>query len=116
MDSKIDDGGPAYPAPYGTYGMSLREYFAVRAPVDPAAWFQPIFRDRPANAWEGRSLHANTKLTFISHQEARKACGEDFRNANAEAIQEWEQERDKQRLVQWPWAWADAVIKARRPA
>ena len=94
---------------------TLREYFAVRAPVDPAAWFQPIFCDRPTDLWEGWSL-ANEKLTFSSRHAARTACGEDFQNASAEAIQDWQDEQQKQRLVQWPWAWADAVIKARGAA
>lgn len=58
--------------------MSLREYFAAHAPVEPQGWFVPI-TDVAADAPGAVRLEA-------------------FHTA---------------RLVQWPWAWADAVLAAR---
>ena len=34
MSEKIDDGGTAFPTSHGTWGMSLRDYFAAHAPAD----------------------------------------------------------------------------------
>ena len=62
---------PAYPVPNddaAAEGITVREYFAARAPAEPQPWFAPNMTGQP------------------------------------------EAEFHRQRYIQWPFAWADAVL------
>ncbi len=37
---------------------------------------------------------------------------EDARDVSKRAAREWGDERNRQRIAQWPWAWADLVLEA----
>jgi hypothetical protein len=104
-----DNGGPAFPQldcyvdakgekpAYTTHdGMTLRDYFAARAPQRPLWHFDPAMPPRPEEFSYKGGARTQEEL-----------------NDNARAIIEWEKARDTQTLVQWPWVWADAMLKAR---
>lgn len=117
-------------APLLTFGwarvgrqLPLREYLMANAPMPPQPWFKPVmpcpqpqapeFMDLPEdpairgpllNWWHRKldeaDLPAAAQQWLASHTAATQA---------AEA---WHAEYEKQRHVQWPAAWADAVLKA----
>lgn len=97
--SALKDGGSAFPITvhmeghdrYSEGGMSLRDYFAAHAPVEPQAWFTPGM-DTP--------------------EPTRPVGYADFAAFNGE-LSAWFNEQSKRRCTQWPYAWADAMLKAR---
>lgn len=130
------DGGPAFPvadvaaAVPGTEevmkaiarGMSLRDYFAAHAPVEPQAWFEPAMAEPRQKIPSPLDLSDDDRHHWRNYDECDP---EDFHDrpqlqdwlqrrrvavAKAEA---WDLERAKQRLIQWPYAWADAQIAER---
>lgn len=99
----INDGGPAFPVPETRdecgrqasdhQGMSLRDFFAAHAPMEPTWDFQPAMPSpRP---------------------EVKHPISRDGYAANHAEIEAWDEERARQRMMQWPYAWADAVLAAR---
>ena len=100
-----DDGGPAFPraevkdTAMGFQvitgwcpGMSLRDYFIAHAPAKPQEWFWPDIPPRP-----------------------QAILDESGRCVNSEELKNYDLfERDKQRLVRWPAAWADEMLKSRK--
>ncbi len=107
-----NDGGPAFPRPASEFtgsgtcpdgndpiraqnGMSLRDYFAAHAPHEPQFWFKPIMQSKcPETIWDRGMQYENYPT-------------------NEREIQNWRDEYDKQRFIQWPMAWADAMLTAR---
>jgi hypothetical protein len=47
--SAQDNGGPAFPL-HAKDGMTMRDYFAARAPA-PMSWFTPTIPPRPEDDW-----------------------------------------------------------------
>lgn len=97
-----EDGGPAFPTvdanreeDYGTRGMSLRDYFAAKAPSIPFAWFEPVM-DQPKPEFRG----------------TRDSSG-GFSETNEVEISAWKLEYYRQQCIQWPYAWADLMLSAR---
>ena len=129
MSNPIKDGGPAFPVPvladehgnfrscheWGTYmengaGMSLRDWFAGQAPSEPQSWFSPVLLERPPDAWRvGERICTNHNYAL----EWAREHGGFVRNDNADAQVAYDRDIEKQRFVQWPYAWADAMISAR---
>jgi len=112
---KKDDGGPAFPCPVGEQagwpGLSLRDYFIAHAPAEPQFWFEPAMpTERPKSRWVSDGGTQEFKSAF----EAERVCGDNFRDANGHLIDEWDFEKKKQRYIQWPAAWADAQLEARK--
>lgn len=132
---QTNDGGPAFPEPglsglpngeflHGRAGMTLRDYFIAHAPAEPQAWFQPKMpTPRPQRP----------KIASLSPEDQRDWHGErmDYEpdkcspelHAFAEArrsyeknVNEWDREYSKQWCIQWPAAWADAMLRAREAA
>ncbi|PXV54185.1 hypothetical protein SAMN04487785_11436 [Dyella jiangningensis] len=115
-----DEGFPAFPVDPKAHecsdaeymalrGMSLRDYFAAHAP-DPQAWFSPDMPPKPTSDWV-----SDDGLThYFTWQDAQRECGDCYYDANRDAIAQWEAEYSKQWCVQWPYAWADAMLKARK--
>ena len=111
------DGGSAFPgmrriglAPYTKVedvpvaGMSLRDYFAAHAPKKSQAWFKPVMvipRPVPIQSCSDTAEHDYDR------------CGEFCEPRNLDAIRAYGDERKKQSQIQWPYAWADAILKAR---
>ena len=103
--TRRDDGGPAFPQPGGSGnpetlkrmryqgGMTLRDWFAGHAPVSPLWNFTPMMptpRPLPLPILDGYDLPANS-----------------------DQLRAWDKESDRQAAIQWPWAWADAILAAR---
>ena len=90
--------------------MSLRDYFIAHAPAEPQPWFHPeISGSRPRSRWIGED-----GKEYANASEAERECGDCFSNANLEAQHAWDDELIKQRYIQWPAAWADAILKERK--
>lgn len=104
--AKPNDGGPAFPGqqghlPDGTWnqtfdpGMSLRDCFAVLAPMPPPSWFQPDMPERPESESHKDSISGEMTLT------------------NSSALESWDEEFKQQRCYQWPYHYADTMLEAR---
>lgn len=92
--SEKDNGGPAFPIPGDQYdesfnGMTLRDFFIAHAPTEPQPWFQPVMSTPAPEQYSG-------------------ACYEGSR------LEKWHEEWSRQRYIQWPSAWADAMLEARQ--
>ena len=126
--SARDDGGSAFPTIESNgdghvycsgAGMTLRDYFAARAPAEPQLWFQPTMPgprpDYPdfralskddQDFWRhGGGIHEIASPAMVAYAAAR--------NETEKLQRAFDVEREKQRLIQWPYAWADEQIKAR---
>lgn len=100
-------------------GLSQRAYFAAHAPATPQDWFEPTMAtprpERPTIPAKDIDVYRRftnddgepiTGAPVWVRDYARLVS--DWRLATAK----WDREWEKQRLVQWPWAWADAVLDA----
>lgn len=67
--------------------LTLRDYFIAHAPSEPAVWFEPVMPPMPRF---------------------------DRSDAEGNAAVDWHIERKRQITIQWPIAWADAIMKARQ--
>lgn len=102
------DGGPAFPLVaekvenhpryYNSAGMTLRDYLAAHAPKRPQRWFVPRMPERPAEIYD--------------HEHPSENCW-DCMPRNWRERQEWNDVYATERLIQWPYAWADAQIAER---
>ena len=93
---------PAYPVPNdaaAAEGVNVREYFAARAPEEPQGWFEPVMPPRPKTKW-------SPYQTATEAWEEAGVC----EPSNVAEITAWDNERSRQRHIQWPFAWADAVL------
>jgi len=82
--------------------MSLRDYFAAHAPSDHAWWFEPQMPSRPQPQYDHD--HPN---------ETRCHYDADCLRVNDTELRAYDDERRKQYELQWPYAWADAMLRAR---
>lgn len=106
--------------------LSRRAYFAAHAPAEPQPWFDPVMPPAPSvpsvatvrEGWTQRQRDDWRGLDdYLDDHEVDSAVLE-FRDQQREAenaLAAWRVEQARQRLVQWPWAWADAILKAERP-
>jgi hypothetical protein len=82
--------------------MELRDYFAAHAPRRPQAWFTPVMdADRPA------PIHPCTGSATCNC--TYEICWVD----NLDVLNAWDNEYGKRLLIQWPYAWADAMLAER---
>lgn len=110
---KRNDGGPAFPNDPDMWlrgnsatnnedrerlplneecGMSLRDYLAAHAPAEPQPWFKPVMNTpRPQPHDFDRDGNA----------------------ANSQEIHTWDRAAIDQTYIQWPYAWADAMLRER---
>lgn len=106
-----------------TGGLKLRDYFIAHAPADPQPWFTPAMPPQPRQRME--------KPDDLTKEEREELAGwhdylsaEDMNQPRARTIAEdwerhkreysaWRSEQEKQRYIQWPAAWADAMLAER---
>lgn len=123
MSDKIKCSGPAFPVPgmsglpndqcvWPEYGMTLREYFISHAPAEPQPWFVPVMPPEPDN---NGFLFRGTRNCGMwkSFADAKYYWGEKNVTSENPDHDAWRKEFSKQRYIQWPAAWADAMLKAR---
>jgi hypothetical protein len=126
-----NDGGYAFPV-IGSLGkeenvcqegMTLRQYYIAHAPTEPWSWFKPLMLLKPGYP-ECISNDGNEpseeEYKTIADWKSDPHWDLDLPNfskwLNAldvyyKASREWEAEYQKQRDLQWPIFWADAMIK-----
>lgn len=127
---------PLYSAfPRGNFeGLNKLEYFAARAP-QPQPWFKPDVPQRPnIFTWEDLQPYRTVEGEKLPMREEDrhklemwwrdpiydlegeyKQWGEELRNLFRKRIEEqeaWDNMRDREFLIQWPWAWAEMVLRA----
>lgn len=101
-------------------GITLRMYLIAHAPEEPQGWFQPsgiesapppprfpadLWTDDERNELDGYNEGAleATLPRVVSYVRAREA--------HSEALFRIGKEREMQRYIQWPGAWADRQIE-----
>lgn len=102
-------------------GMSLRDYFAAHAPAKPQRWFVPVMPDMPQipevpeerlEAYY-RWIGDGEKNSLLQQAPAWAQELYEKRHAASKAVEGWRREYEKQRYIQWPWAWADHMLAGR---
>lgn len=138
----INDGGPAYPyteangCNCGGPGMSMRDYFIAHAPAEPQPWFEPVigapcpvFEERPypkppsdmtdAEQEEFAALdsfslsESDLKQRRVIEYVKAESAEQERREFKVGLIFALEKEQKRQRYIQWPAAWADAMLEQR---
>ena len=115
-------GGPAFPAQFfdeRAIGMTLRDYFMAHAPVEPQPWFLPVMVDCPAvpsilSVTDEALRHQLRAMEDGSEDESPEAVAWfENRNLMMAAQEDWQSEFRAQLYIQWPAAWADAMLEQR---
>lgn len=129
MVTNIPEGGhdplsSAPPGPGGRRrvfaGITKRAYFAARAPHQVPEWFHAKMTwECPAvpsyNAVPDGALRLDLLRHYQNDCEPVTPAGQAWVAAREAAINEqsrWQQEFREQCIAQWPWYWADMVLKA----
>jgi hypothetical protein len=102
----------------GHHATSRREHFAGLAPHEPQPWFKPVMPvTRPKypqwSSIENEAVREDVRAAIDCYTDPTTAEGAAFiehQNEMFAAGTAWDAEYEKQRYVQWPAAWADAVI------
>jgi hypothetical protein len=85
-------------------GMTLRDYFAAHAPRKPQAWFKPVMdTPRPEEIIDHECRNAQ-----IYRDEPWR-----WDLVNEKEVRLWDVEYQTRLYLQWPYAYADAMLKAR---
>jgi hypothetical protein len=99
-------------------GLTLRQYLIAHAPHKPQRWFEPAFQPKPG-PFVGPEVSDQQKHEAFRLQHGyidrasvstESAAYSDFTTASLKEITEWTIARDKARYLQWPAAWADAIL------
>jgi predicted Zn-ribbon and HTH transcriptional regulator len=104
---------------------SRLDYLVAHAPAEPQPWFKPVMSTpRPADPKPQMGGKVQTRLERSIHNDERPIETFDLEpeeqqqltewyELNGRVIRqqgEWDQECQAERLLQWPWAWARAVL------
>lgn len=137
-----NDGGKAFPATYywndkeGGYrptaegGMSLRDYFIAHAPIEPWPGFEPEMRAKPTaprlepkgnngevpNDDDKKRLHSWRHDPCFDFEDMNLPQFSAWCNSWIEhwaALPKWDNDYEAQRYMQWPCAFADAMLYQR---
>lgn len=98
--------------------MTVREYFMAHAPAEPQTWFKPVMPPKPVVpqlADVDAELRQDLQSWSVDDGQPETKAGIEW-VANCEKQHEarlaWLADEVRQRYVQWPAAWADAVMAA----
>lgn len=120
--SAQDNGGPAFPHTLPGHqiekGMTLRDYFIAHAPAEPQPWFQAVMPEPcPSYSSGAAPDHLRDEIKKYNSEDGCGGYSEEaeawMKNARIR-YSAWVYEADKQRFLQWPAAWADAMLEARK--
>lgn len=132
-----DDGGPAFLTTsqvsqneatgevtshlYLSDGVTLRDYFIAHAPAEPQPWFQPVMPPKPSLPCITELSDEDAKGWRAERPEfAPERCSPELLDfaermqKSMNACADWDREQQRQRYIQWPAAWADAMLEARK--
>lgn len=138
MSTEIKNGGPAFAkGDYvsrpcdsnqriikGADGMTLRDYFIAHAPAEPQPWFRPVMpAARPKAPATPPAMTDEEKFALYEWDEGYVLAKDvkcprirDYALAHERDRSEgavWDKEHEKQRYLQWPAVWADAMLRER---
>lgn len=82
-------------------GMWLRDYFAAHAPANPEVWFEPDFMEKPQAVYD----HDHPNLPICNECECLIS--------NWQERSDWCSAYTRALMMQWPYAWADAMLAER---
>ncbi len=130
MSAATNDGGSAFPVLenngngqliLSSAGMSLRDYFIAHAPAEPQSWFEPVMpsaypADPPFSSltkedqkdWRDEKMDwapEQCSAELIAYAKAREQARKSRIN--------WTKDIERERYLQWPFAWADAMLARR---
>ena len=80
--------------------ITLRDYLAAHAPVEPWGWFEPVVAPEPQRNSKEVVVNIEGFLPYTSHE----PCNE---------WNDWFKERRRQIQLQWPYFYADEMLKVR---
>lgn len=126
-----DNGGAAFPWSDGCQrksGMTLRDYFIAHAPAEPQPWFEPVlppkadsiphftvlYPDCTANEVKALRDYDDEYMAPDSVQEERVRNYLVHKESERNRDREYGRMADRERYIQWPAAWADAMLEARK--
>ena len=89
--------------------VELRDYFAAHAPVEPWPHYKPFLTARPSL---GVAI-GESGQRYTTASAADSAEGDCWAWSNHAAVQEWDDESRRQFTLQWPYFYADAMLKER---
>ncbi|KAA1013221.1 hypothetical protein FVF58_09355 [Paraburkholderia panacisoli] len=103
-------------------GLTARDYFIAHAPAEPQPWFKPVMPPPPPSVQIPAEMTDEERNEYYGWDEylgiedmkcprIRDYC--ERVNAHRTLAQAWNSEFEKQHYVQWPAAWADAMLRAR---
>jgi hypothetical protein len=101
-------------------GLSALDYFAAHAPAEPQNWFEPAMRSQPADTLPASCFYrAPYMTTGFNHQYVWletvppiAQAAKDLCTAAEAARRQWQADYARERLIQWPYAWARAVLES----
>jgi hypothetical protein len=152
MDVMTNSAFPVSPSVcLGQEGLTIRAYFAARAPRRIPKWFEPTMREKPPappvrvnltgiplfegpdddidalsrrnsiqNAldgwrrdpcWDLASMTRYQPELYEAAKERVEAYEHDWQTY-WNGLVDWQRERQRERVAQWPWAFADLVLAA----
>lgn len=112
----------AFPSPTRNIeGMTLHDYFMAHAPTEPQSWFKPMMEsERPVlpNKYKELTEEQFIELNTLDELANEQGCPEvkafcNRFNAALKAQEKWSAELDRQHYLQWPAAWAHAMLEKR---
>lgn len=89
--------------------FTLRDYFAAHAPVEPWPQYKPTLPDRPH---PGIPI-GESGTRYVSRAAADKAEFDCWSWSNQQAVTEWDEKKEREYRIQWPYFYADAMLKER---
>lgn len=109
-------------------GMTLRDYFIAHAPSEPQQWFSPVLPEREVPLPTFAQMYPDHTQDELK---AYKCFNSDWMNiddVSEERVRNYLFQREEQhkrsreyaamaereRYIQWPAAWADAMLEARK--
>lgn len=123
------NGGPAFPTleehgfNSGMPGMTLHDYFMAHAPAEPQSWFQPVmppattFPCRVPNPTEEEQQELHGLGDWLGVEDCRQPRVKEYAMRLQKSHQEraaWDRLCMRERYTQWPAAWADTQLEARK--
>jgi hypothetical protein len=109
MKPESNGHSPAFPPFHDPhtheFGITIRDYFIAHAPAEPQPWFVPVMSGRPLDVYVDGAGNQVPAPTLTSPLATLK---------NRAELEAWGVEQVKQRYIQWPAAWADEMLKARK--
>lgn len=108
-------------------GISVRDYFIAHAPAEPQPWFSPVLppKEEPLKPFvemhtdvtdeERRALNSFNS-DWMTHKDVKEVRVQAYLLEREEQVKRQREYRvmsERELYLQWPAAWADAMLKAR---